>query len=243
MAGICWDDDELSESLDQSSQPIGSRVEQAACAMDYERAHICYEDTVDSWVASNGLALEPSQPEKLGGATASMLTAEEQPLQMARMKQEVDRNPASFLDPLWQDDDIQLRGFCSRSVDRNPANFPDLIWQDDDTGGHVYIGNSFTSSSQGLLQQYDINCIVNCTEHLHNHFEDNTGYSYLRFDRIDAVFTKGVVLPPSAVPELFSEVFDFIDQAVAEGRGVLLHCVAGAHRAGTTGASGALCLY
>jgi len=241
------DDDDLSLSLGQSSHSIGRMVEQAACAMEYERAHISYEDDEDSWVASDGLALEPSQLEKLNspqmdGVMAShmsqssleQLTAEGQP-PLARMKQEADGNPASFSDPLWQDDDMELRTFCSRSAERNPTNFPDLIWQDSDTGGRVYIGNSFTSSSQALLQQYDINCIVNCTEHLQNHFEDNIGYSYVRFDRIDAVFTKGVVLPPAAVPELFSEVFGFIDQAVAAGRGVLLHCVAGAHRAGTTG--------
>lgn len=30
-------------------------------------------------------------------------------------------------------------------------------------------------------------------------------------------------------------MFDFIDNAIANGGSVLIHCLAGAHRAGTTG--------
>lgn len=37
------------------------------------------------------------------------------------------------------------------------------------------------------------------------------------------------------VLEFFSPVFDWIDKQVSEGRSVLIHCLAGAHRAGTTG--------
>ena len=32
-----------------------------------------------------------------------------------------------------------------------------------------------------------------------------------------------------------SKLFDFVDKATAEGHGVLIHCLAGAHRAGTAG--------
>merc|ERR1719356_1459568 len=37
------------------------------------------------------------------------------------------------------------------------------------------------------------------------------------------------------VLEFFTGVFDWIDKAVADGHNVLVHCLAGAHRAGTTG--------
>ena len=35
----------------------------------------------------------------------------------------------------------------------------------------------------------------------------------------------------------FSAMFSFVDEAMEEGTGVLIHCLAGAHRAGTTGVS------
>jgi hypothetical protein len=35
--------------------------------------------------------------------------------------------------------------------------------------------------------------------------------------------------------ELFAPMFQFVDQALDEGRSVLIHCMSGAHRAGTTG--------
>jgi hypothetical protein len=138
-------------------------------------------------------------------------------------------------DEQLSENDNFLLSFSQRrnGADHNPANFPDLIWQDESSGGRVYIGNSFTSSSMALLEQHDISCIVNCTRQLKNHFECHGSYSYLRFDRIDSVFKQGVVLGP----EVFEEMFDFIDRAVATGCGVLIHCVAGAHRGGTTGLS------
>jgi len=40
---------------------------------------------------------------------------------------------------------------------------------------------------------------------------------------------------PCRTVEFFGRLFDWIDAAVASGESVLIHCLAGAHRAGTTG--------
>jgi protein-tyrosine phosphatase len=39
------------------------------------------------------------------------------------------------------------------------------------------------------------------------------------------------------VLEFFNDVHSFIDEALENGKNVMVHCLAGAHRAGTTGVS------
>jgi len=58
--------------------------------------------------------------------------------------------------------------------------------------------------------------------------------SYYRFDiykyysALDLRTHKGVL-------NFFAPMLRWVDEAVAEGKGVLIHCLAGAHRAGTSG--------
>ena len=40
---------------------------------------------------------------------------------------------------------------------------------------------------------------------------------------------------PESILEFLKPIFDFVDNAVDSGRSVLVHCVAGAHRAATAG--------
>jgi protein-tyrosine phosphatase len=42
---------------------------------------------------------------------------------------------------------------------------------------------------------------------------------------------------PYEVLDFFHEVHSFIDEALESGKNVMVHCLAGAHRAGTTGVS------
>lgn len=65
-------------------------------------------------------------------------------------------------------------------------------------------------------------------------------------DAVDGVSRAGgdsekVVVEPGAILPFFQPVFKWIDEGVASGSGVLIHCVAGAHRAGTAGV--AYCMY
>ena len=42
---------------------------------------------------------------------------------------------------------------------------------------------------------------------------------------------------PADVINFFAPAHNFIDEALEKGRNVMVHCLAGAHRAGTTGVS------
>ena len=66
----------------------------------------------------------------------------------------------------------------------------------------------------------------------------NVRYSYLRFDITGFVYSKKNATDLSkALPKFVSKVFKFCDTHLASGKSVLVHCLAGAHRAGTTGVS------
>jgi len=111
----------------------------------------------------------------------------------------------------------------------------DAVWQHPETGARVFIGNQTASRTRAILQRNNITHIVNCTDDMVNVFEgkDNT-ISYFRFDlyqyysKLDLNTHKGVL-------KFFAPVFRWIDEATASGCSVLVHCLAGAHRAGTTG--------
>ncbi|CAK9096056.1 unnamed protein product [Durusdinium trenchii] len=101
-------------------------------------------------------------------------------------------------------------------------------------GAQVFIGNATASSQKGILQKNRITHIVNCTSDMVNALEGDPSIAYYRFDlykffaTLDLRSTRGVL-------EFFLPVFQWIDAAVNSGQSVLIHCLAGAHRAGTTG--------
>eukprot|EP01051_Picozoa_sp_SAG22_P011176 SAG22_NODE_1055_length_5789_cov_3.943234_6_plen_302_part_00 len=139
------------------------------------------------------------------------------------------------------------------------TNAPDMVWRDTKTGGAVFVGNKDAAKDADLLHRFGISRIVNCTSQLPNSFDGpalsgssqrgaagggSSGGSlfakptveYLRFDRID-VFSRTRAGAESALLDIlsfFDPMFKFVDSATAKGENVLLHCVAGAHRAGTT---------
>jgi len=59
------------------------------------------------------------------------------------------------------------------------------------------------------------------------------GFKYFRFPVAYLRF----VVTEDTVEKEFKPVWDFIDTNVAAGESVLIHCLAGAHRAGSTGIS------
>ena len=58
----------------------------------------------------------------------------------------------------------------------------------------------------------------------------------MRFE-VSSWLTYPNVKTPEGVLKFFSPVHSFIDKAMAAGQNVMVHCLAGAHRAGTTGIS------
>lgn len=109
----------------------------------------------------------------------------------------------------------------------------DAIWRHPETGAKIYVGNEIAAKTLSILQDYKITHIVNCTDSIPNFHEShpNAGspFIYLNFDICGH--------PPNEQEAVsFAQpMLDFISEALARGENVLVHCLAGAHRAGTTG--------
>lgn len=112
----------------------------------------------------------------------------------------------------------------------------------------VYVGNVAAATTRAMLAEHGITAIVNCTNDLPTKFAKapfkDPSIRYLRFDAMSCGrFAVGSgrrggdagVSAPMAVAEAFAEPLDFIDAALSEGRSVLIHCMLGAHRAGSVG--------
>ncbi|CAJ1385258.1 unnamed protein product [Effrenium voratum] len=110
----------------------------------------------------------------------------------------------------------------------------DAVWQHPTTGAQVFIGNATASSQREILRKNRVTHIVNCTSDMSNTFDGDPAVAYFRFD-IYKFFSALDLRSHRGVLEFFLPVFQWIDEAVSSGHSVLIHCLAGAHRAGTTG--------
>lgn len=123
----------------------------------------------------------------------------------------------------------------------------DPIYKDPTTGGAVYVGNQTAASNRTLLDSHKITHVVNCTDNMVNYHESGTSgamaghgdgpdrppLTYYRFNI--SYWQRYVDGSDESVLAFVRPVFEFVDSAVAAGGAVLVHCLAGAHRAGTTG--------
>lgn len=85
----------------------------------------------------------------------------------------------------------------------------------------VYIGSEFCASQATVIRDLHITHIVNATQECSHHFQKD-GILYLRVPVVDA--------PDAPMIDYFEEVFDFINQALATGGNVLIHCAQGKSR-------------
>ena len=112
----------------------------------------------------------------------------------------------------------------------------DVLWRNEKTGAKVFVGNHMAAKDKNLLAKHEVSCIVNCQDvTTTNYFEGDPSYSYFRFPISHWRSVNGIQGNSEIVRKYFKDVFAWIDKATAEGRSVLIHCLAGAHRAGTTG--------
>jgi hypothetical protein len=122
----------------------------------------------------------------------------------------------------------------------------DAIWNHPTSGGVVYVGNYMAAMNLDTLRKHNIKAIVNCQgEESQNHFEDDsTDITYHRF--VVSRLARDVVYPSALIADQttttttalaggFQETFDFIQHYLDKGQSVLIHCLAGAHRAGAVG--------
>uniref|UniRef100_A0A7S0RVJ9 protein-tyrosine-phosphatase n=1 Tax=Pyramimonas obovata TaxID=1411642 RepID=A0A7S0RVJ9_9CHLO len=112
-------------------------------------------------------------------------------------------------------------------------NYLDPVWRHPTSGGILYIGNQTAAQDLSVQAAHKITHIVNCTADMPNFHEGKAGKFYLRFD----VSNHWRYLDSSdqSVVQFVTPLFQFVDTALERGHSVLVHCLAGAHRAGTTG--------
>jgi len=108
----------------------------------------------------------------------------------------------------------------------------DPIWRDKSTSGAIFVGNQQAAQNAALLKQHGITHIVNCTDSMPFFLQKDKSFTYYRFN---VTFWSRGGETPEAVQKFLQPMFDFVEAAVAGGGSVLVHCLAGAHRAGTTG--------
>eukprot|EP00929_Paragymnodinium_shiwhaense_P070739 TRINITY_DN35864_c0_g1_i1.p1 TRINITY_DN35864_c0_g1~~TRINITY_DN35864_c0_g1_i1.p1 ORF type:complete len:306 (+),score=24.52 TRINITY_DN35864_c0_g1_i1:161-1078(+) len=121
-------------------------------------------------------------------------------------------------------------------VSSGPFNALDPIWRHPKTGATIYIGNQMAASSLELLQKHQVTHVVNCTDSMPLYHEASGRIRYFRFD-ITSHYRR--VRTDEEAVAFVQPVLDWISKALASGHNVMAHCLAGAHRAGTTGV---LCL-
>jgi len=109
----------------------------------------------------------------------------------------------------------------------------DPIWCHPETKARIYVGNGAAAKDLQLLQGHDITHVVNCTDSIPNHHEKESGapITYFRFD----ITCHHLARTEKETLSFVQPMLDFISNALDAGKNVMVHCLAGAHRAGTTG--------
>mmetsp|Transcript_2345 Transcript_2345/g.3946 ORF Transcript_2345/g.3946 Transcript_2345/m.3946 type:complete len:210 (-) Transcript_2345:149-778(-) len=124
-----------------------------------------------------------------------------------------------------------------RPTSRHRWSNLDAIWRHpSDGGGTVYVGNYVAASNRKTLDERGITCVVNCQDQdSQNYFEKDPSITYFRFPvaRLAVSRTAFDHRTGEGTLDGFLPVFNFIEENISAGRSVLVHCLAGAHRAGT----------
>ena len=113
----------------------------------------------------------------------------------------------------------------------------DCLWRDTTTGARVFVGDVTAARCRRTLDGLGITHVVNCQGlDSTNFFEADGRFSYLRFPIAHRVARREPAPDDGkGLVRLFAPLFQFVDSALARGASVLVHCLAGAHRAGASG--------
>merc|ERR1712232_1465388 len=112
----------------------------------------------------------------------------------------------------------------------------DALWAHPDTGAIFYVGGAGAAKSRVLLEKYRITRIVNCQDtDGKNYFEGDPELTYFQFNLGLWRQVAGVTDGGDGTWRYWEPYFAFVFESLASGQNVLVHCLAGAHRAGTAG--------
>ncbi|GMI16236.1 hypothetical protein TrLO_g2392 [Triparma laevis f. longispina] len=123
------------------------------------------------------------------------------------------------------------------SFDGKPERYAaaNAIFQHPTTQATLYVGNATAASQKSVLAELkDCRRIVFCQDgDGTKSFQSDPEFKYLDFPI--GRWLRFVKREPQAVLDFFKSLFDFLDDELGQGNSVLIHCLAGAHRAGTAG--------
>eukprot|EP00092_Neocalanus_flemingeri_P015730 GFUD01017028.1.p1 GENE.GFUD01017028.1~~GFUD01017028.1.p1 ORF type:complete len:199 (-),score=64.55 GFUD01017028.1:739-1335(-) len=97
-------------------------------------------------------------------------------------------------------------------------------------GGCVYVGGERVARDLDMLRDKKITAVVNCTDDIRNYHEKVLSYYTFNI----AWWKRHGGDSQQELQDFILPVLEFIEREVNAGRNVLVHCLAGAHRAGTT---------
>eukprot|EP00088_Acartia_fossae_P002824 TRINITY_DN11176_c0_g1_i1.p1 TRINITY_DN11176_c0_g1~~TRINITY_DN11176_c0_g1_i1.p1 ORF type:complete len:193 (-),score=31.66 TRINITY_DN11176_c0_g1_i1:214-792(-) len=100
-----------------------------------------------------------------------------------------------------------------------------------ENGGIIYVGSDTAARCLDTLKSRNITGVVNCASNIPCHHIGHL--DYYKFDIAD--WRRHTQLSGVELKHFLSPVFEFINVKLEKGESVLVHCLAGAHRAGTTG--------
>lgn len=142
-------------------------------------------------------------------------------------------HPSSFYDAeavaLWQ-----RLGIDPTKNNNGPYSPMDAVYKHPTGGGTLYIGNQTAAQNLNMLKGKGVAAVVNCTHGMGAipNYHENT-LDYYRFPISD--WRSMVDSTPESVLAFVAPLWKFLDNHISKGNSVLVHCLAGAHRAGTTG--------
>lgn len=143
------------------------------------------------------------------------------------------------------DDEDDSSSLSSNNIYRNL----DILWRHETTRGCIFTGNERAASNLDILVRNKITSVINCTRPAHAgtlpNYHANTGriryydfpvacwHDYILYDDEGDKITNSKVRLDK-LTQFLKPMLAFVDKALAKGENVLIHCLAGAHRAGTT---------
>ena len=134
------------------------------------------------------------------------------------------------------DADLQKMGEEINRTGTN-QNKASLIWQNTKNGAKVYVGGWSIAKDLDGLKSLELKNIVNCQQmQSENFFENYDYFEYVRFP-VGSILTKSPFKMTEAAGHLkfWYPMIEFVERKTDDGENVLIHCAAGAHRAGATG--------
>lgn len=109
------------------------------------------------------------------------------------------------------------------------------MYQHPTTGAKLIMGTAAFAANREQLRETNISCIVNCqSKSSANVHQNDPELDYFRFP---IAFWQRNAADGANVAKFLMPLFEYIDSQLGEGKNILVHCLAGAHRAGTAGKS------